>query len=84
MRLFGEACDDDSFTGRHQACSWADLIKQFKPQSKIWVSSPTWANHKGSSQAGFEIEEYPYYDKATQGVDFDAMLQALKQVPAGM
>ena len=24
-----------------------DLIKQFKPNSKIWVSSPTWANHKG-------------------------------------
>ena len=60
------------------------MIKQFKPQSKIWVSSPTWANHKGIfTAAGFEIEEYPYYDKATQGVDFDAMLQALKQVPAG-
>ena len=62
----------------------ADLIKQFKPESKIWVSTPTWANHKGIfTAAGFEIEEYPYYDKATQGVDFDAMLQTLKQVPAG-
>tara|TARA_X000000950_G_C13857448_1_gene637167 strand:+ start:66 stop:1262 length:1197 start_codon:yes stop_codon:yes gene_type:complete len=62
----------------------ADLIKKFKPEAKIWVSTPTWANHKGIfTAAGFAIEDYPYYDRATKGVDFDAMLAALKQVPAG-
>ena len=62
----------------------ADLIKKFKPEAKIWVSTPTWANHKGIfTAAGYAIEDYPYYDKATKGVDFDAMLAALKQVPAG-
>lgn len=62
----------------------ADLIKKFKPEAKIWVSTPTWANHKGIfTAAGYAIEDYPYYDKATKGVDFDAMLAALKQVSAG-
>ena len=62
----------------------ADLIKRFSDQAKIWVSQPTWANHKGIfSAAGFEIAEYPYYDAATKRVDFEAMIAALEQVPAG-
>ena len=62
----------------------ADLIKRFSDQAKIWVSQPTWANHKGIfTAAGFEIEEYPYYDATTKGVDFEAMIAALELVPAG-
>lgn len=62
----------------------ADLLKQFNPASKVWVSAPTWANHKGIfTAAGFEINEYSYYDPATNGVDFPAMLAALETVPAG-
>ncbi len=62
----------------------ADLLKKFNPDAKLWVSSPTWANHKGIfTAAGFEIADYPYYNPETQGVDFDGMLAALEQVPAG-
>lgn len=62
----------------------ADLMKEFKPGAKIWVSTPTWANHKGIfGAAGFEIADYPYYNAETKGVDFPAMLAALEQVPAG-
>lgn len=62
----------------------ADLLRKFNPDSRLWVSSPTWANHKGIfSAAGFEINDYPYYDPATRGVDFPAMLAALESVPAG-
>jgi aspartate aminotransferase/aromatic-amino-acid transaminase len=25
----------------------ADLLRQFNPQAELWVSTPTWANHKG-------------------------------------
>ena len=61
----------------------ADLLKQFNPDSRLWVSAPTWANHKGIfSAAGFAINDYPYYDPATKGVDFAAMLAALESVPA--
>lgn len=62
----------------------ADLLKSFKGDAKIWVSKPTWANHKGIfTAAGYEIEEYPYYDPQTRGVDYEAMLTALRSVPAG-
>ena len=50
----------------------ADLVKKFKPNATLWVSSPTWANHKGIfTAAGFEINDYPYYDSTTKGVNFD-------------
>ena len=62
----------------------ADLLKQFNPNAKLWVSTPTWANHKGIfTAAGFEINDYPYYNPDTKGVDFDGMIAALKNVPAG-
>lgn len=61
-----------------------DLLKQFNPDARLWVSAPTWANHKGIfTAAGFAINDYPYYDPATKGVDFAAMLAALEAVPAG-
>jgi len=62
----------------------ADLLKQFNPDSRVWVSAPTWANHKGIfTAAGFAINDYPYYDPETKGVDFAAMLAALETVPPG-
>ncbi len=62
----------------------ADLIQKFKSEARIWVSTPTWANHKGIfTAAGFPIEDYPYYDQNTKNVDFEAMYEALKNVPSG-
>jgi aspartate/tyrosine/aromatic aminotransferase len=62
----------------------ADLLKKFKPEATVWVSTPTWANHKGIfAAANFGIADYPYYDPGTKGVDFAAMLTALEAVPAG-
>jgi aspartate/tyrosine/aromatic aminotransferase len=62
----------------------ADLLKKFRSDATLWVSNPTWANHKGIfGSAGFSISDYPYYDAATKGVDFEAMLATLNAVPAG-
>ena len=62
----------------------ADLLKKFKPEAKLWVSTPTWANHKGIfSAAKFEINDYPYYNPETKNVDFSAMLTSLENVPSG-
>ncbi len=50
----------------------------------IWVSDPTWANHGNVfAAAGLPIKAYPYFDATTNGLNFDAMLEALKQIPAG-
>ena len=62
----------------------ADLLKKFMPDAKVWLSSPTWANHKGVfSTAGFPLGEYSYYDPATKAVDFAGMVKSLKAIPAG-
>lgn len=61
-----------------------DLLKKFYPDAKVWVSRPTWANHKGIfSSAGFDIAEYAYYDSSTRGVDFDGLMASLNSIPAG-
>lgn len=62
----------------------AELIKRARPDTTIWVSSPTWANHVPLlGNAGLAIEEYRYYDKTTHGLDADGMLAALGKVPKG-
>ncbi len=62
----------------------ADFLKKFASNAAVWVSSPTWANHKGVFQAaGFAVKEYPYYDPVSKGLALDKMLAALDSVPAG-
>ncbi len=49
----------------------------------MWVSDPTWDNHKAIFEgAGFQVNTYPYYDPATRGLKFDAMLAAIEALPA--
>lgn len=62
----------------------AELLKKFNSQAKVWVSKPTWANHKGIfAAAGFPIAEYAYYDAANMSLDFPALVASLEAVPAG-
>jgi aspartate/tyrosine/aromatic aminotransferase len=61
-----------------------DLLKKFYPGAKVWISNPTWANHKGVfTTAGFQLAEYAYYNPATRDVDFSAMVTSLESIPAG-
>lgn len=62
----------------------ADFLRKHFPTAKVWVSKPTWANHPAIfAAAGQQVETYAYIDAAGQGLDFPAMLAALKQIPAG-
>lgn len=62
----------------------AELIRRARPDTTIWVSDPTWANHVPLlGNAGLRIAEYAYYDRAGRCLDADGMLAALGQVPAG-
>ena len=61
----------------------AEFLKKILPSATLWVSRPTWPNHLGVfSSAGFAVKEYPYYDPATHGLDFNRMIEALDKVPA--
>jgi aspartate aminotransferase len=62
----------------------AEVIRRARPESKLWIGVPTWPNHiplLGS--AGFEIKEYPYYDMSRHQISSQAMMEALRSVPAG-
>ncbi|MFM8637467.1 MAG: aminotransferase class I/II-fold pyridoxal phosphate-dependent enzyme, partial [Betaproteobacteria bacterium] len=61
----------------------ADFLKRWFPDSALWVSDPTWDNHRAMFEgAGVTVHTYPYYDAATGGLKFDAMLQTLRGLPA--
>ncbi|MFZ6691531.1 aromatic amino acid transaminase [Undibacterium sp. SXout20W] len=56
-----------------------DFIKRYFPTSTMLVSDPTWDNHRAVFEGcGITVKTYPYYDAATGGLRFDAMLEALK------
>jgi len=60
----------------------ADFLARWFPEAKVYVSDPTWDNHKGIFQgAGFEVGVYPYYDPATGGLKFDEMLAFFAALP---
>ena len=60
----------------------ADFLKRWLPDSQVWVSDPTWDNHRAMFEgAGLTVHTYPYYDPATGGLRFDAMCAALKALP---
>jgi aromatic-amino-acid transaminase len=62
----------------------ADFLKRFTPQSEVWISDPSWENHRALFEAaGFKVNIYPYYDAITRGVNFTGMLNALKTMPKG-
>jgi len=62
----------------------ADFLKRYFPKAQVWISDPSWENHRVVfERAGFTVQSYPYYDDATGGLKFDAMLAALKAVPKG-
>ncbi|MDC7700393.1 amino acid aminotransferase [Vogesella indigofera] len=60
-----------------------DLLKRYFPDSEVWVSAPTWDNHRAMFEgAGFVVHDYPYYDAATGGVKFDEMIACFQALPA--
>ncbi len=62
----------------------ADFLKQLSPDATVWISEPSWENHRQLFEAaGFAVKSYPYYDPKTHGLDFAGMLGGLDQLPAG-
>jgi aromatic-amino-acid transaminase len=60
----------------------ADFIRRWLPGSSLWVSDPSWDNHRAIFEgAGIAVGTYPYYDTSTGGLNFDAMLAALQALP---
>ena len=62
----------------------ADFLKRFSPDSQVFISDPSWENHRALFEsAGFTVNNYTYYDEATHGVNFDGMLASLRKMAPG-
>ncbi len=63
----------------------ADFLRRFAPGAQVWISDPSWENHRALFEgAGFTVNTYPYYDAATHGLDFAGMRAKLETLPAGV
>jgi aromatic-amino-acid transaminase len=61
-----------------------DFIKRVVPGATVYISDPSWENHRALFEsAGFPVENYPYYDAATRGVNFAGMKAKLDGMAAG-
>jgi aromatic-amino-acid transaminase len=66
----------------------ADFLRRMRPRgepsARVYISDPSWENHRALFEgAGFEVDQYPYYDADRGGLDADAMLAGLNAAPAG-
>jgi aromatic-amino-acid transaminase len=62
----------------------ADFLKLIRPEAEVWISDPSWENHKQLFEAaGFTVKSYAYYEPTTRGLDFAGMERALNAIPAG-
>ena len=60
----------------------ADFIARHFPDSQVWVSDPTWDNHRSMFEgAGLAVHTYPYYDEHSGGLKFAEMLATLRRLP---
>lgn len=87
---FGEDADGDRLVtiqapgGSGSLRVAAGLILRARPDARLWVSDPTWANHIPLlGGAGLSLEPYPYYDTDKHVIRIDQMLDALSRAPAG-
>ncbi|KAI9870196.1 MAG: aspartate transaminase aat1 [Pleopsidium flavum] len=61
------------------------FLERFYPGAKkIYIPTPSWANHNAVfKDSGLQVEKYRYYNKNTIGLDFDGMVEDLKAAPKG-
>ena len=60
----------------------ADFLKRLLPDATVAISDPSWENHRALFEAaGFPVQNYRYYDAASNGVNRAGMLEDLKNLP---
>lgn len=62
----------------------ADFLRRLLPDAQVWISDPSWENHRGLFEnAGFKVNTYAYYDATSHGLNFAGMLASLEAMPSG-
>ncbi|EEH07214.1 aspartate aminotransferase [Histoplasma capsulatum G186AR] len=60
------------------------FLERFYPHGKkIYIPTPSWANHAAVfKDSGLQVEKYRYYNKDTIGLDFEGMIADIQAAPA--
>ena len=62
----------------------ADFLKRLSPDAVVAISDPSWENHRALFEAaGFEVQNYRYYDATSHDVNRSGMLDDLRALPCG-
>lgn len=62
----------------------AEFIKNLYPNTTVYISKPTWSNHRQIFEAAtLNVAEYRYYDPKTRGLAFDGYLHDVLNAPNG-
>lgn len=60
----------------------AEFISKFMKGTTVYLSNPTWGNHRNIfADAGVEWKYYRYYDPETVGLDIDGMVEDIQNAP---
>ncbi|KAI9768558.1 MAG: aspartate transaminase aat1 [Geoglossum simile] len=61
------------------------FLERFYPGGKkIYIPTPSWANHSAVfSDSGLKVEKYRYYNKDTISLDFKGMIADIQAAPRG-
>ncbi len=88
--IFGDSIDRDRITsvqapgGTGSLWIIMQLLNRASPGATVWVSDPSWPNHKPMLElAGLNPRFYPYFDPRTRSVRFEEMLAALDAMGPG-
>jgi len=61
-----------------------EFIKRFAGDKTVYMPNPTWGNHIPiMKDSGLSVAQYAYYNPETCGLDFDAMIASIKEIPHG-
>jgi aspartate aminotransferase len=80
----GRVATLQALSGTGSLAVGAQFIAQFMPGATVYISDPTWPNHKNIfTLAGVPWKTYRYFDPSTVGLDFEGMLEDIKAAPSG-
>lgn len=88
--IFGEDYDQErtisiqSISGTGALHIAAKFIEKFLPNKTVYLSNPTWPNHKAIFESqNLKTAEYPYWDAATKSLQLNGFIQTIETAPEG-
>lgn len=60
------------------------LKNHYNANATVYIPDPTWANHTNVfKDSGLNVKSYRYFNKSTNGLDIDGLVEDIKAAPEG-